>query len=122
MDLITFVPTAALYLSDGLAKGFLSGIGKDVWESLKGNAKKPAEVKTIESFEREPKVEKNIGRIESMIEEWMEVDTSFKENIIALNKEIALEENSSQKIEMKNIVNNSDLSNNSGKIHIGDKN
>ena len=109
------------YLSDLLMKGVFAGIGKDIWEKVKGEAKTTTESKAIAEFEKSPNDEKNINKIDLLLELWLENDKDFKEDLTNLLRKVKSTE-STQINDSKNIINNSTISVNKGSIRIGDNN
>lgn len=117
------VPDTIAYVGDLFAKGVFGGIGKDVWEKIKGRATSSTEKKAIDSFEQNSTDEKAKSKLELMVENWIENDPNFENELISILREVRpLEKESSVNItNSKNTVVRSNLNNNSGTIHVGDK-
>jgi hypothetical protein len=109
--------TNTIILIDGLTKGLYAGIGKDLWEKIKGVFKTDDEVKLLENYENnllDDKLERDVINIlkEKILSNELEteliklLERKLVQNISIMNS--------------KNVLSNSQINTGGGNFHIGD--
>lgn len=117
-EIITYVPI----LVDGLAKGLYSGIGKDVWEKIKGLFTTEKEKEVLINYEKDLSNKDVELEIKDIIKEKL-ASTELDATLLKLLEITIQKHNDLQTINnSKNIMLNSIINTNGGSFHIGDVN
>lgn len=110
------------YVGDLLARGVMSGVGKDVWDKIKTKTVSVTEKKAAESFEQRPKDPIVVARMEILLEKWIEEDNSYKESLITLLKGISSVTGTNTSVmQSKNTISNSTINISNGDMQVGDR-
>jgi hypothetical protein len=118
----TQAPEVVLYLSNILAKGVASGVGKDLWQKIKDKFSAEKDQSVIQEFELNPKNEKNQGKFEYLLEnKSAELPANDLLEILAAFQRLKTEpEYQSMVNNSKNVVSNSTINVSGGNLQIGD--
>lgn len=113
-------PVLVAFLGDGLAKGVFSGVGKDLWEKVKGYFKSDKEKEIIKTFESNPSDAKQQGKVEFILEDKLkEIPKDELLSLFELFQKAKLENPTIQVDNSKNVLINSTI-NVGGNFHLGD--
>ena len=117
-EIITYAPI----LVDGLAKGLYSGIGKDLWEKIKGLFTTEKEKEVLINYEKDLSNKDIELEIKGIIKEKL-ASTELDATLLKL-LEITIQKHTDLQTvnNSKNTMLNSVINTNGGSFHIGDVN
>lgn len=87
MDIATLTAQALAFLTPYLVEGgkeITKEVGKDLWELVKSPFKSDKEKALIEELEKHPTNEKNIAKVEYVLSEKLESDSTLTEQLLLL--------------------------------------